>query len=113
MLQEPFPWTTILTLLITPSTKPNMDFSFPPCRTRHWKKPLAAQAERRPILKPASRRSVSGTPYSLRGSAAKLLTRDEARRIAENIAQRGQGSPSPGITTLDERKTLRGELHRG
>jgi hypothetical protein len=30
---------------------------------------------------------VSGTPYSRRSSAAKLLTRDEARRIAANISK--------------------------
>src|SRR4029077_9781453 len=45
-----------------PSTKPNRNSSFPLCPTRHWKKPLAAQAGRRPILKRASRRSVSGFP---------------------------------------------------
>src|ERR1700746_2548592 len=84
MPQEPLRWTTILTLLITPSTKPNRNSSFPRCRTRRWKRPLAAQAGRRPILKRVSRRSVSGTPYCLRSSAAKLPTRDEAWRIAAN-----------------------------
>jgi hypothetical protein len=41
----------------------------------------------RPILVRASRRCVSGTPHSLRCSAAKLLTRDEARRIAAIAAK--------------------------
>jgi hypothetical protein len=92
MPQEPFLWTTILTLLVTPSTKPNRNSSFPPCRTRHWKEPLAAQAAPRPILKRASRRSVSGTPYSLRSSAVKVLTRDEARRIAAHREAVGAGT---------------------
>jgi hypothetical protein len=53
----------------------------------NWKKLVVAQSAPIPILAQASRRSVSLTPHFLRSSGAKLLTKDEARWIAANIAK--------------------------